>query len=198
MLKRVLLVAGILVAGSGSATEIPLKNAGFEQAMVGKRIPGWSRTQHAGVRAYDVISDSDDFADGKHSIRMQRTAQQVWGMIMQRVESKDLAGKPIEISARLKTEDVGKLGWVMVMTFRNHQNILDQIRAEPLTGNTKWTEVVLKGIAPANTNAIDIGFMLLDEGTGWIDDVRLRLLDEESKDQAGSRTSKSKMPKDKS
>ena len=177
MLKSVLLVAGILVAGSGMAADLPLKNAGFEEPMVGKRVPGWSRTQHAGVRAYDVATDSSEAADGKHSISMRRTTEQAWGMIMQRVEGKDLAGKPVELSAKLKSQDVGKLGWVMVMTFKNHSDTLDQIRATPVTGDTKWTEVVVKGVAPANTNAIDVGFMLLDGGTGWVDHVRLRTLD---------------------
>jgi hypothetical protein len=181
MRKLVLLVAGNLMAGGGMAAEIPLKNAGFEQAMVGTRVPGWSRTQHAGVRAYVVSTDSSDVAHGKHSLSMQRTTQQVWGMIMQRVENTELAGKPIELSAKLKTVDVGKLGWVMVMTFKNYNDILDQVRAAPVTGDTTWSDVVLKATAPANTNAIDVGFMLLDEGAGWVDQVRLRTLDEQSR-----------------
>lgn len=189
MSKLVILVASLLIVGGAVAAEIPLKNADFEQPIMGKRIPGWSRTQHAGVGAYVVSTDSEHFAHGKHSISMRRTTEQVYGLIMQRVESKDLGGRPVELSAMLKTAEVGKLGWVMVMTFKNYDNILDQIRAEPVTGDTAWTDVVLKKVAPPNTNMIEVGFLLLDGGTGWADHVRLKTLDDDEKksdDKAGA------------
>ncbi len=180
MLKLSILVAALLLAGHAIAAEIPLKNADFEQPIAGNRIPGWSRTQHAGVGAYVVTTDAVDFAHGKHSISMRRTTMQVYGQIMQRVEDKTLGGQQIELSAMLKTAEVGKLGWVMVMTFKHFDNILDQIRAAPMTADSDWIEVVLKKTAPANTNTIEVGFLLLDGGTGWADHVRLRTLDGES------------------
>ena len=39
------LAAILLLSASASAAEIALKNPDFESAMVGKRIPGWSRTK---------------------------------------------------------------------------------------------------------------------------------------------------------
>ena len=152
--------------------------------MAGNRLPGWSRTQHAGVRAYEVSTDRKTFAHGNSSISMRRTVEQEYGLIMQRVESQDLGGKPVELSAMLKTAEVGKLGWVMVVTFKNHENILDQVRAEPMTGDTPWTDVVLQKTAPPNTNVIEVGFLLLDGGTGWADHVRLRTLADEDKESA--------------
>lgn len=182
MLKFALLAASLLIAGSAVATEIPLNNGDFEKPVVGKRIPGWSRTQHAGIGAYVVSTDSKDFAHGKHSISMRRTTEQVYGLIMQRVQSKDLGGKQIELSAMLKTAEVGKLGWVMVMTFKNHGNILDQVRATPMSGDTDWTEVVLKAKAPPTANMIELGFLLMDGGTAWADHVRLRTIDVDKKE----------------
>ncbi len=188
MSKFALIAATLLTACSAAATEIPLRNAGFEEPMLGNRIPGWSRTQHAGVGAYAVITDAKDAAHGSSSISMRRTTEQVYGLIMQRVEGNDFAGKQIELSSMLKTAEVGKLGWVMVMTFKNYGNILDQIRAEPVVGDTKWKEVVLGKVAPANTNMIEVGFMLLDGGTGWADHVRLRAID--AKDASSKSDSK--------
>ncbi len=181
MAKFVLFFSSLLIAGSALATEIPLNNADFEKPIVGARIPGWSRTQHAGVGAYVVTTDTKDAGHGKSSISMHRTTEQVYGLIMQRVESKDLGGKEIEMSAMMKTFEVGELGWVMVMTFKDHGNILDQVRAEPVVGDTAWKEVVLKKIAPASTNLIELGFLLMDEGTGWADHVRLRTIDKADK-----------------
>ncbi len=174
MPKILVLAASVLMASSAVAVEIPVKNAGFEEAMKGIRIPGWSRTQHAGVRAYEIARDSDTFSEGKHSIRMQRTTEQAYGLISQQVTAPDIGGQMIEFSASLKTREVGELGWIMVMTFKQHSSILNQVRAEPVSGDTDWTKVVLKAQAPAATTTIDFGFMLSDGGTGWADNVGLR------------------------
>lgn len=176
MPKILVLAASLLMASSAIAVEIPIKNAGFEEPMIGIRIPGWSRTQHAGVRAYEIARDSDTFSEGKHSIRMERTTEQAYGLISQHVTMPDLGGQMIEFSASLKTREVGELGWIMVMTFKQHSGILSQVRSEPVTGDTDWTEVVLKAQAPAATTTIDFGFMLSDGGTGWADNARLRLV----------------------
>lgn len=174
MSKAFAVVVCLLLGSSVMATEIPLKNADFELPMAGLRIPGWSRTQHAGVRAYVVERDAERFAHGKHSIRMRRTTEQAYGMISQVVEAADLAGKPVELTAKLKTAEVGKKGWVMKMTFLRYSAIIDQVRATPVTGDAEWTEVAIRKDVPAGTTAIEIGFLLLDRGTGWADDVHLR------------------------
>ena len=186
MLKLVTLVATMLFASHALATEIPLNNADFESAMRGTRIPGWARIQHAGVGAYLVERDSETFAHGKHSIRMHRTENQAYGLIMQQLQIPGLAGKQVEFSAALKTRNVGKLGWVMVITFKQHSNIIEQFRAEPMVGDTDWTEVVLSKTAPAGTTTVEIGFMLLDGGTGWADHVRLRTLDDSKSEDASA------------
>lgn len=174
MSKAFVVVVGLMLGSSVAASEIPLKNADFELAMAGKRIPGWSRTQHAGVRAYEIERDSGTFAKGKHSIRMRRTTEQAYGMISQVVEVADVAGKQVELTAKLKTAEVGEQGWVLKMTFLRYSAIIDQVRATPVTGDTDWTEVAITRQAPAGTTAIEVGFLLLDGGTGWADDVNLR------------------------
>jgi hypothetical protein len=181
MPKLFILSASLLLASGAMAAEIPVMNADFEEAFVGKRIPGWSRTQHAGVRAYEVIRDAEGPGHGKHSIRMLRTTEQAYGMISQVIESDKIAGKRVELTAALKTAEVGELGWVMVMTFMYHNTMLDQVRATPVTGDTAWKDVVLDKVAPKNATAVEIGFLLLDGGTGWADNVRLRTVEDAEK-----------------
>jgi hypothetical protein len=65
----------------------------------------------------------------------------------------------------------------MLMTFKHFDNIVGQFRATPVTGDTDWTEITLTKDAPPDTTTIEIGFMLLDGGTGWADNVHLRTLD---------------------
>jgi hypothetical protein len=183
------LAAILLLSASASAAEIALKNPDFESAMVGKRIPGWSRTQHAGVRAYEITTDTESFAKGKSSIRMLRTTEQAYGLISQRLETPDLGGKPVELIAALKGEGVGEKGWVMELTFKHHSNILEQVRAEPVTGDTEWADFVIRKIAPPDTSHIEIGFMLLDGGAGWADNVRLRTTEAEGSSAEAEGTS---------
>lgn len=177
MLKTILIVVSCLLVGSAIAAEIPLDNPGFEKPKIGKRLPGWSYSQHAGVRAYEVTTDTESFTKGKSSIRMLRRTEQVYGLITQQVDSEDLSDKPVELTAALKSENVGEKGWVLVLTFKRFSSILDQVRATPVTGDTDWKDVVIRKVAPVGTNRIEVGFLLLDGGTGWADNVRLRTVE---------------------
>jgi RNase P/RNase MRP subunit p29 len=177
MSKILILIVSLLLASSVMAAEIPLNNPDFEKPMTRNRIPGWSRTQHAGVGAYEVTRDAESFVHGKHSIRMQRMTEQVYGLILQRVESSELAGKPVKLTASMKTSEVGEKGWVMVMTFKHFNDDIEQFRSAPMVGDSDWTEVELRKQAPKNTTRVEIGFMLLDGGTGWVDNVQLHTLD---------------------
>jgi hypothetical protein len=179
MSRLALLAACLAFSTLAPAKDLVLNNPDFEKPMRGDRIPGWSRTQHAGVRAYEVTNDTKSFDKGKSSIRMLRTTEQAYGLIMQQLETPGLAGKTVELVAAVKGEEVGEKGWVMVLTFKNHSNILNEIRAEPVTGTTKWTDLKITKVAPPETTHIEVGFMLLDGGAGWADNVRLRVLDED-------------------
>ena len=62
----------------------------------------------------------------------------------------------------------------------------------PMTGDTDWTEIAITKEAPAGTTAIEVGFLLLDGGTGWADDVHLRTrADNEDEAEAASAKSPS-------
>ncbi len=190
MLKMIFLAASLFSAASAEAVEITLNNADFEQSIVGNRIPGWSRTQHAGVRAYEITNDLETFAHGKQSIRMRRTVEQAYGLILQQVQTDAVAGKEVELVASLKTAKVGEKGWVMLLNFMNHNTVIDQFRATPIVGDSDWSKVTIRKLAPPKTTAIEVGFMLLDGGTGWADNVYVRSIDVDTKakpDSAASR-----------
>jgi hypothetical protein len=108
---------------------------------------------------------------------------------MQQVQSGELAGKPVELNASMKTSGVGEKGWVMLMTFKHYNNAIEQFRSEPMIGDTDWSKVQLRKQAPANTTAIEVGFILLDGGTGWADGVQLQILDD-AESEAGSSAGK--------
>lgn len=174
---RISALAAILLLGCGDGTtEIPIVNAGFEAPV--KRageIPGWTVIQHAGPPSYETAIDTKTRSEGAASFRIRRIREQVYGSIFQRVPVANLAGKTVELSAMLKTEDVGDKGWILQLT--QTSGSVDRVSAAPLTGTTDFTRVTLKAKILAGTREVEIAASLRDGGTAWIDAVHLRVTD---------------------
>lgn len=173
-----MIAAGLLISAGAGAAEIKLENPGFEaDANARGRIPGWVLTQHTGPRAYELKIDETSATEGKRSIRLKRTTEQIYGMLAQQVPGKEYIGQTVEATASIKTEDVGHEGWVMVLSFRVMGDVMWQERTAPLTGTQGWQRVTLRGKVPPRTTTIEVGFLLLDGGTGWADGVTLATVD---------------------
>ncbi len=173
-----MVAAALLLSASAGAAEIRLENPGFEaDANARGRIPGWVFTQHRGTRAYTFEIDGRHATDGQRSIRLERTVEEDYGMIAQRVPGHAYIGQVVESTASIRTQGVGKEGWVLVMSFLEDGAVLWQERTAPLSGNSDWRRVKLQGKVPQRTTDIEVGFLLLDGGTGWADGVTLASLD---------------------
>ncbi len=178
---KALVLLSVLLGFSAStfAAEIVLVNPGFEMPMKAGEIPGWNQMQHAGALAYEMTTDNKQFHGGKHSFRMHRTVAQVYGTLEQRVSAEKLIGKTVELSAQLRTADVGKKGWRLILNFMSGDgNSIAQKKSEPMSGtSSKWQAISLQDKVPAATTWISVSVVLLDEGTGWVDDVQLRTIE---------------------
>ncbi len=179
MKALVLLCVLLGFAAPAVAAEIALVNPGFEMPVKADEIPGWNQMQHAGALAYEMTTDSKQFHGGKHSFRMHRTVNQVYGSLEQKVAAEKLIGKTVELSAQLRTADVGKKGWRLILNFMSGDgNSITQKKSEPMVGtSTKWQKITLEDKVPVATTWISVSVVLLDEGTGWVDDVRLRTVE---------------------
>jgi len=167
-------------ASSFAATEIKLVNPSFEEPANGPRAPGWSPTQHYGPnreRDYEWSVDSETASDGNASYRIRRKNPQTYGMIAQGVVIEAHAGKTLELSAMMKTDDVGPEGWLLVVNVENRHALLEQVRSAPATGKHDFKRYLVRFKLPADAYELKIGVMLLDAGTGWVDDVKLRVVD---------------------
>ena len=175
---------GVLVTLYGTASwsgEITLKNPGFEESA--DRYIGWSGSQHAGKRAYEMRIDEEVFSEGKRSFRIKQTADQVYGLLRQYVKvPEDAAGKHVQISAMVRTEKVGKKGWGLSISFRSKAGSnISQVRSKFISGDTDWTRVEVKEPIPKGTVKIAISTMLLGGGTAWADDVKMKIVKPEGK-----------------
>jgi len=159
-------------------TEIKLVNPSFEEPANGPRAPGWIPSQHWGpTRNYEWSVDTQTATDGKASYRIKRTSPQAFGMVKQGLSIQQYAGKTLEFSAMLKTDGVGPEGWLIVVDVESRTATLEQLRSPPVTGKQDWKRHAVRFKLPADAAELKLGIMLLDEGTGWVDDAKLRIVD---------------------
>ena len=171
---------GVAVAApvAPAAIEIKLVNPSFEEPANGARAPGWFATQHAGPqRDYEFSVDATTATDGKASYRIKRLSPQVFGLINQGVIVAEYAGKTLEFSAAMKTDDVGPDGWVLMVNIENRNEILQQLRSAPVTGKQDWKRSAVRFKLPADAHELKVGVALLDGGIGWVDDIKLRVVE---------------------
>ena len=159
--------------GNEGGHAIPLANADFEQTAGDGSIPGWDISQHAGEKAYDVRIEAEGAFAGHASLRMTRTREQVYGSVTQRVPALPLAGKTVEFSAMLKTQDVGTRGWKLLI---NGDAPRALAYSEGLTGTAGWQRQAVRMTVSPNVRNLTVGVTLLDGGTGWMDDTQLRVV----------------------
>lgn len=153
-------------------SELPLQNPGFEEPVDLQN--GWTLSQHAGKAAYKTRIDEEVFIEGKRSLSMERTAEQVYGIASQIVPTQGHAGETMKLSAMLRTEKVGPGGWMLVVNFLTKAgSIIEQARSEAVSGDTDWKLVTVERAIPKDAYTLSVGIMLLDGGTGWVDDVKL-------------------------
>ena len=170
-----LCVLTILLGSAAWAAELAVINPGFEQPI--DRRADWRAVQHAGARAYDMGVDDKVSAEGKRSFRIKRYAEQVYAAVNQRIPAQGSGGRTVRFSAMLRTEEVGPKGWMLMVNYLGESDrIIAQARSEPMTGTTPWRRVTLEKQIPTGTEMLVVGAMLLDSGTGWVDDVELSVL----------------------
>lgn len=175
-MKSLVAAWSVAVCLSAAAAEpIALVNASFEAST--DKPTGWTYSHHAGINAYRVTIDASARATGEQSLRMERVAHQVYGLVEQRVRLPATLTEPrrLRYAAQLRTEDVGPLGWMLVINFLSERRaILEQVRSTPMTGTNPWREAEIDHPAPAGTRMLALGVLMLDGGVAWIDDVRVQ------------------------
>lgn len=161
--------------GLSTTCNIPVINADFEADPADSPIPGWTASQHAGTPAYQTGLDDEQPFEGRRSFHITRVTEQVYGKLWQSLPGRDLVGRPITLSAMLKTEAVGEQGWLLFLTFEGSllrfqpSGVLDQARSQAMRGTQEWRKVSVRATVPEGTREIRFGALLLDEGRAWAD-----------------------------
>ena len=184
MIRFALLICALLLAGCGnhgsptaaaeSGQPVAIVNPGFEQAGSTGVVPGWIFLQHAGVRGYEAALDTGHPYSGQQSARIQRLQPQVFGSLVQRVDANALKGKTVELSAMLRSKDVGPKGFKLYLNGGRPNTVK---YSAGVTGTTGWQRQAVQLKVPATVHELTLGVTLLDSGSGWVDDVRLQVID---------------------
>ena len=158
-------------ASADSAGAIAVVNGDFEQVASDSSIPGWTIQQHAGPPSYEMVVDAQGAYAGHGSFRMTRTQEQVYGTLSQDVAIAGAAGATVELSAMVKTKDVGPEGWKLMIAG-------DRVRefSPAITGTSDWHRLTVRAQLQPGTTSLTIAVTLLDGGSGWMDDVQLRAI----------------------
>lgn len=165
----------LAIADKAGAAELVVINPDYEMGEAGN-IPGWSLGQHVGEDAYEMTLDTEKPAQGKHSLKLKRIREQVYGMAEQVVNIPAGAQeKSLVVSAALKSEDVGPEGWGLVLTFHRAGAIVGQVTSAKLTGTRNWQQVAVQAKIPPGANLVSIAAILFDRGSGWVDDIRTKI-----------------------
>jgi len=160
-----------------AGTGIPLTNAGFEAAPDAEgNVPGWSTSQHSGPVSYRKGLDRSVHAKGAASFRIERIREQVYGAIAQTVPIASHVGHTIELSAKMRTDNVGPEGWKLMLTFTGGVPN-PRHEATALTATQEFRTVSVRTRVPSGAQDVEIAAILFDRGTAWLDDVNLRVVD---------------------
>ncbi|MCQ4164999.1 hypothetical protein [Tahibacter harae] len=194
MLHRIVLLAGLLAslpcaaarettkeAAKAPARDVAFVNPGFEEAPQGKSIPGWRKSMHAGENVFEFDVVNDVAARGKRSFRLRRKGEQVYGALDQTIPAGPLLAKAVEVTLQVRSKDLGAKGFYpfLNLTLRNGGLAGEQVRGETVTGTLdKWKTIKMKIDVPYGVQGLQLGLLLDDEGTVWVDDITVRIVGE--------------------
>lgn len=174
----------LLGAAGASAAPVPLVNPGFESLRPGieGHPEGWTGIQHAGEESYDFALDSGQRRTGTQSMRIKRIGPEPYGSIMQVIDGTPLAGRTVRLSAWMRSEAVAEKGGggaALTLTAMRGSSIIayEFMKRSRVRGTRDWTRVSIDLALPARTTRIELGAMLEGDGTVWVDDFELEVLD---------------------
>lgn len=137
--------------------------------------------------AYRFLVDTGEARSGRASGRLSYVADprnHRYGIVAecrvtQCIEPGAFRGKRIAYSGYLKTSDVkGRVGlWMRVDCLGRYTDLdFDNMSDRPIKGSTDWTQYEIVLDVPEEANGICFGFLLVDEGTVWGDDLAIEIL----------------------
>ncbi|CAH1760385.1 12350_t:CDS:2 [Entrophospora sp. SA101] len=102
-----------------------------------------------------------------------------FGTVMQAFNPTNLLGKRVQMSGFVKSTGVINWAgmWMRIDRLLEQAHAFDNMHNRSITGTTDWTEYKIVLDAPEDSAMLAFGFLLIGEGTIWIDEVNFQIVD---------------------
>jgi C-terminal processing protease CtpA/Prc len=173
-IAALLVVAALPVFAQNAAPQ----NLDFESGAPGEVPPGWhSPTLKLGFTA-ELTAESPK--QGKQSVRVSGAPQPMqngapsFGNIMQTIDATPFRGRRVTFRGAVRVQGEGAAAalWMRVDRPDKQMGFFDNMQNR-LIRASEWTYYEIAGDVAADATRLNIGMMLQQEGTAWLDDVSL-------------------------
>jgi len=161
---------------AGGATET---QATWDEVFRVSAVPaGWGKTPADTARCQYAL-DVHQAATGKASARIAckpDPAARGFAGLTQKIDARNLRGRELTLSARVRTEDVARGVFLWIGAEDADGRLIGMTRPDPsqlIAGTGEWRPVEVQGVVPAAAAKVLIGISLMTSGRIWIDDVQL-------------------------
>lgn len=180
------IVISTIATGCDSKPYSTLRNLDFEYAADDGKPTQWGMPDTP-YHGYATSLDSKQKRHGTASLRMEQTdpSKSGWAIFAQTLPASSVAGRDIELSGWIKTQDVAT-GFADLYLEESEQ--IDYNKFPLDTSNrgvrysAEWTRIFLKKHIGKHTSEVMIGGILKGPGKAWFDDFELTIDGERFRD----------------
>lgn len=159
---------------------VPLQNPSFNPGANGK-IEGWTLLEHMTGNSYTFVADGKAAHSAPASMRIRRHGKEFYGLAAQTIKVRpEWINKTVRLSGFLKTSGATGTGAGLVLQARSGIDTIlanDHMNENRVKGTQGWKRYSISMRIPPGTWALQVGAMLEDDGTLWVDDLALAVLD---------------------
>ncbi|HEV8581842.1 MAG TPA: S41 family peptidase [Thermoanaerobaculia bacterium] len=183
-LTLVVLGTAVVPAQPPSPAPALTSNLDFEQGQPGEIPPGWhvsSPSSAAGYRA-EIVTEQPE--TGRQAVRLSHAGElkdaRGFGNLMTSFDAAPYRGKKVRFRAAVRAEVTGENQaalWLRVDREGGAMGFFDNMADRPIT-SPQWQRYEIVGEVTADAEKINLGCMLANVGTAWLDSVSFEVLGE--------------------
>ena len=153
-------------------------NLDFESGTPGEVPPGWfSPTKQAG---YTAALSTEGAKQGKQCVRVNGAPTPVegkpaFGNVMQQIDATPYRGKRVRFRGAVRVEGGAATAglWMRIDRTAKQVGFFDNMQDRPIRAG-QWTYYEITGDIAGDAEVLNVGMMLQQEGSAWLDDVTIQ------------------------
>ncbi len=173
-----LLLVASLHAAAATPNPAPT-NLDFESGAPGEAPPGWLTPTAKG--GYPAVLSAEKPKQGKQCVRLSAAGNvedaSPFGNVMQQIDATPYRGKRLRFRAAVRIEaENGTTGlWMRVDRPAQQFGFFENMQDRPVT-SPEWAYYEISGDVADDAEVLNIGLLLMREGTAFLDDVTLEVV----------------------